>query len=147
MRTVVISTPAFLSMVISSIEVHKKETSGIVIGSKKKNTYYASHAVNFQSAKRDYDFIEMDLKRIYRINSILKYLIHKKVIGDFHSHADGPSKLSKHDKKELIDEGADFVSILLVVKKLKKDKIIKWKYGKNHQNASGSLGRFQIIGK
>ena len=38
----------------------------------------------------------------------------------------------------------DFVSVLLVVKKNKTNKVIRWKYGDNHKSVSGSLGHFHV---
>ena len=142
MPHVAISPTAFLNMVLSSIEVYKKETYGIILGKKSRGNYYLLHAATFQSAMRDYDFVSIDLSREKRINRILKYLTNYRLIGDFHSHADGFEKLSRHDAKEILRMGDGWLAVLIIVKKSSRKS--KWGYNARERSLSGPVGDYTV---
>ncbi len=125
MAKIIIRNPALINMLVSSIEVYKKEALGILLGIKRGKNYHIRYAVNFQKAKRGYESIDIDDRTEKRINSLLGRVSKYRLMGDFHSHPDGPYKLSLTDKKDMRDKSTD-VSILVVVKKGKKPK--KWTY-------------------
>ncbi len=62
--------------------------------------------------------------RVNRINYVLSHLTDFRVIGDFHSHPDYPSKLSPTDKAD-IKSGGMALSVLVVVRKAKR-KAHRW---------------------
>ncbi len=82
-----LSLPAFLSIVSSAIETFKKETIGYLIGVKGENKYVVEYAIPYQTAESGFAHVTVDLKRVERVNSILKSLGEGlEYIGEFHSH-------------------------------------------------------------
>lgn len=135
-----LSKPAFISLVTSGIEVYKKESFGLLFGSRRNGNYFVKYAVNIQSAKRHYDSITIDKSRIRRINDTASGIMKHKFIGDFHSHADGPAKLSKTDVKELREMGPKTVSVLVVVHRKKGE---KWKHDAD-RSICGPVGKYFV---
>ncbi|MEO0161414.1 MAG: Mov34/MPN/PAD-1 family protein [candidate division WOR-3 bacterium] len=82
-----LSLPAFLSIVSSSIETFKKETIGYLVGVKGENKYVVEYAIPYQTAESSFAHVTIDLKRVERVNSILRLLSEGlEYIGEFHSH-------------------------------------------------------------
>jgi proteasome lid subunit RPN8/RPN11 len=138
-----ISESAIISMIMSAVEVYKKETFGVLLGKKSSKEIKIKHAINFQTAKRDYEYVSIDKARENRINHTLKYMSDLKVMGDFHSHPDFPEKLSRHDEEELKKAGADKISVLVLVKKSKARK--NWKYDSRNKRIIGNLAGLYYI--
>lgn len=136
---VVIRNPALINMLVSSIEVYKKDALGILLGIKKGKTYYIRYAINFQKVKRSYESIEIDDRTQKRINSLLNNVSKYSLVGDFHSHPGGPCKLSNTDKKDMKETATD-VSVLVVVEKGKKPK--QWKY--SNKQLQGSVDGYFV---
>ena len=141
---VVLGKPAAISIILSAVEVYKKETYGILLGERSGQTIRVNQALSFQSANRDYGYVSMDAARENRINYILRYLSGFKVVGDFHSHPDEPEKLSKHDTEELRKSGEGTVSVLVLVKKASAGK--KWGYDAAGRRIAGVLAGRYFIG-
>ncbi len=141
MPKVVLKKQAFVAMLLSSMEVYRKESFGVLLGKRKAKDFFVDNAVSFQSATRDYEYVSIDQKSERRMNSGLQFLSADEVIGDYHSHAEFPDRLSPHDKKELL-ESADksmknYVAILVVVKRT--NSYLFW--GQNSDKSiSGSVG-------
>ncbi len=134
MVKIVIRNPALINMLVSSIEVYKKEALGILLGIKRGKNYYIRYAVNFQKAKRGYESIDIDDRTEKRINSLLTRVSKYRLIGDYHSHPDGPYALSSTDKKDMKETATD-ISVLVVIKKgFKKPK--QWKYANKQLQGS-----------
>ncbi|MEO0122481.1 MAG: Mov34/MPN/PAD-1 family protein [candidate division WOR-3 bacterium] len=82
-----LSLPAFLSIVSSAIETFKKETIGYLVGVKGENKYVVEYAIPYQTADSGFAHVTVDLKRVERVNSILRLLSEGlEYIGEFHSH-------------------------------------------------------------
>lgn len=145
MGKVSISMPALITLIVSSVEVYTKEAYGILIGKRKKNSWQIGHAITFQSARRHYDWIEMNVSRIRRINTTVKFLSNQKYVGDFHSHADRLDGLSTYDKKEIIEEKGKIISILVNVNKRGKSPIKKWRYDRKNKMLQGPIGEKFIV--
>lgn len=139
MASVWIGKQAFLSIVVSSIEVYKKEAFGLLLGRKHKENYLIKYAINLQSVRRNYDYIIIDKNRIRRINESLSSIMKQNFVGDFHSHADGPAKPSKTDIREMKKEPG-MVYILVIVKKKKGE---KWKH-ETDRSLSGPVGKYFV---
>jgi len=85
--SVILKKDAFLTMVLSCVEVYKKEALGYLIGYKTKNLFLVEHAIPFQSAKRGFVWAEIPEKRLERIRELAeRFKTHFEIIGDFHSH-------------------------------------------------------------
>ncbi|MBI4162606.1 MAG: Mov34/MPN/PAD-1 family protein [Candidatus Aenigmarchaeota archaeon] len=140
MSKIVIRNPALINMLVSSIEVYKKEALGMLLGVKRGKTYYIRYAINFQKAKRGYESIDIDDRTEKRINSLLTRVSKYRLVGDFHSHPDGPYKLSLTDKKDMKETATD-VSVLVVIEKgYKKPK--RWKY--TNRQLQGSVDGYYV---
>jgi proteasome lid subunit RPN8/RPN11 len=84
---VYISANAFWALLISAIEVYKKECFGILLGYRdNSNIYIVEHAISYQTAYRRHTSVEKNGRASRRIQRFLENLPHLSLIGDFHSH-------------------------------------------------------------
>jgi hypothetical protein len=84
---VYISANAFWALLISAIEVYKKECFGILLGYRdSSNIYIVEHALSYQTAYRRHTGVEKNGRASKRIQKFLGNLPHLSLIGDFHSH-------------------------------------------------------------
>ena len=135
-RNLTITEKTLVEIIASSVEIYKKEAFGILLGEKHKKHYMAYDAISFLSAKRSYGFVNVPTIRANRVNYTLSYLTKFKIIGDFHSHPEGPDKLSGLDKSDIRNSGLG-LSVLIIVTKAKK-KSHNWKIEDN--NIIGFIG-------
>lgn len=127
-----------MGIITSCIEVYKKEAYGLLLGIRSNGSYILRNSINYQSAERDYNKIVIEKHRENRINGSIGFLSNQKIIGDFHSHADSYERLSRTDKKDLIESKSNLASLLIIIRKTNK----KTKWTNNGGRAiSGSIGR------
>jgi proteasome lid subunit RPN8/RPN11 len=82
-----ISANAFWALLISAIEVYKRECFGILLGYRDNtNIFVVEHAVSYQTANRRHTSVEKNSRASKRIHKFLENLPHLAMIGDFHSH-------------------------------------------------------------
>ena len=136
-KFVKLNQAAFISMVSSCLETYKKESYGVLLVLSFNGTSLVRNSVNYQTATRTYDYVDVDSHRERKMKKALKYLSNHKMIGDFHSHSDFPDKLSRHDRKDLLAQGNKWVSILLVIWDTRKK--TPWAYNKKDKYLSGSV--------
>jgi proteasome lid subunit RPN8/RPN11 len=88
--TAYISQNAFWGLLISAVEVYKRECFGLLIGyrdrSAGKDSYIIEHAIPFQTAGRRHKGVVTNPRAHQRIERFLDGLPQLSVIGDFHSH-------------------------------------------------------------
>src|SRR5215831_217491 len=114
---VYISANAFWALLISAIEVYKKECFGILLGYRdSSNIYIVEHALSYQTAHRRHTSVEKNSRASRRIQKFLGNLPHLSMIGDFHSHTGwgdlkGVGILSAQD---VVDMTSEHVSIIIV---------------------------------
>ncbi len=88
--TAYISQNAFWGLLISAVEVYKRECFGLLIGYRDRKgpaeTYIIEHAVPFQSAGRKHRGVVSNPRAHKRIERFLQSIPQLSVIGDFHSH-------------------------------------------------------------
>jgi len=99
--TAYISQNAFWGLLISAVEVYKRECFGLLIGYRDhrgpKDMYIVEHAVAFQSARRKHKGVVSNPRAHRRIERFLRAVPHLSVIGDFHSHTMwGYSRAASH---------------------------------------------------
>lgn len=146
MKEVIINTDALLSLILSSIEVYKRETFGIILGTKKGKVVRVMRAIPYLTAKRDYEYTSINIHRERRINSALAFLTAQKILGDYHSHPEGPDLLGKHDRKELMKMNEEYVAILVSVKKIRPaQKSKKWKNNQRDLSICGPIANKYFI--
>jgi|SRR3989344_3382146 len=136
-RRIYLSKQAFVDLVVSAIEVYKKEAFGLLVGRHEKNRSFVTDIIPYQSAQRSYEWVNMTSQRINRINFAMKHLTHEQVIGDFHSHPQGPDKLSATDVSDLF-HGKTVLTLLMSL--YKKKSCEKWTNGDDDLALSGSIG-------
>ncbi|MBI2675321.1 MAG: Mov34/MPN/PAD-1 family protein [Candidatus Aenigmarchaeota archaeon] len=124
-RNLTLSERALIDIATACTEVYKKEAIGLLIGVKHKKHYMVRDAINFQSAIRGYEYVNVPSIRINRVNYVLSRLTDLRVVGDFHSHPDFPSRLSPTDKKD-VKKGGLALTILVVLNRIKR-KAHGWK--------------------
>jgi proteasome lid subunit RPN8/RPN11 len=84
---VYISSNAFWALLISAVEVYKRECFGILLGYRdSSNIYIVEHAMSYQTATRRHTSVERNGRASRRMHKFLMNLPHLSVIGDFHSH-------------------------------------------------------------
>ena len=88
--TVYISQNAFWGLLISAVEVYKKECFGLLIGYRDRKSgeemYIVEHAIPYQTAGRRHKGVVNNPRAHRRIERFLRNMPHLSVIGDFHSH-------------------------------------------------------------
>jgi len=136
MATVIIRNTAFVNMVVSTLEVYKKEAYGVLIGKRQGKDYVIRHAMAYQSAKRHYDWAVMDPARRNRMDLLLKCMLRYRFIGDYHSHIDWPEHLSDADKKEMREESIP-LSLLIFVKDAVRR--VRWRYLESDRSLTGTI--------
>jgi proteasome lid subunit RPN8/RPN11 len=119
---VYISSNAFWALLISAIEVYKRECFGLLLGYRDGgNSYIVEHAISYQTANRRHTSVEKNGKASRRMEKFLSNLPHLSVIGDFHSHTGwgelkGVGNLSNQDLVDM-DHGNLYVIIVANDKK------------------------------
>jgi proteasome lid subunit RPN8/RPN11 len=132
---VYISSNAFWALLISAIEVYKRECFGLLLGYRDNgNSYIVEHAISYQTANRRHTSVEKNGKASRRMEKFLANLPHLSVIGDFHSHTGwgdlkGVGNLSRQDLVDM-DHGNLYVIIVANDKK----RTSGWQY-----NGDGTL--------
>ncbi|MBI5194113.1 MAG: hypothetical protein HZA08_11830 [Nitrospirae bacterium] len=83
---VYLSENVFMGLILSSVEVYKKECFGLLLGYKTPQKYIVEHAVPYQSARRGHKWIELRSDKWKIIQEVLNNFPKLDMIGDFHSH-------------------------------------------------------------
>ncbi|PYQ25359.1 MAG: hypothetical protein DMF81_02380 [Acidobacteria bacterium] len=85
-----VSQSAFWGLLISAVEVYKRECFGLLIGYRDRkgpdHRYIIEHAVPYQSAGRRHRTVVNNPRAHRRIERFLQSIPQMSVIGDFHSH-------------------------------------------------------------
>jgi hypothetical protein len=132
---VYISANAFWALLISTIEVYKKECFGILLGYRdSSNIYIIEHALSYQTAHRKHTSVERNRSASRRIQKFLGNLPHLSMIGDFHSHTGwgdlkGVGILSVQDMDDMVPE-----QLSLIIVANDKRRASPWQY-----NGDGTL--------
>jgi proteasome lid subunit RPN8/RPN11 len=104
---VYISSNAFWALLISAIEVYKRECFGLLLGYRDSSNYIVEHAISYQTANRRHTSVEKNGRASRRIEKFLANLPHLSLIGDFHSHTGwgelkGVGNLSTQDVIDMV---------------------------------------------
>lgn len=134
-RAAFLSRQAFIDLVVSALEVYKKEAFGLLIGRMEGSFYFVSDIIPYQSAQRSYEWVNMSSQRINRINFALGHLTKHEVIGDYHSHPQGPDKLSATDVNDLFKGMKKLTCLVSVYKKRSQE---RWRH--EDYSIMGSIG-------
>ena len=136
--TAYISQNAFWGLLISAVEVYKRECFGLLIGYRDRkgaqDMYIVEHALPFQTAGRRHKGVVSNPRAHRRIERFLRTIPQLSVIGDFHSHTMwGYSKAASHPSEtDLEGMSAENVYVILSVNDRLRE--VPWQY-----NDDGSL--------
>lgn len=140
---ILIEPPAFISMILSAIEVFHLETYGLLLGNRGERIVI-EHALSLQSAERAIYAVKPNPKREERIKELSEKMgLGLELLGDFHSHTEiGTNKAkpvpSLEDIANMIEGD---VHIIIAVNKSEKRK--HWHLNRD-KTISGTLGGFHI---
>jgi len=126
---VYISANAFWALLVSAIEVYKKECFGILLGYRdSSNIYIVEHALSYQTANRRHTSVEKNGRASRRIQKFLGNLPHLSFIGDFHSHTGwGDLKgVGIPSSQDIYDMTFEHLSIIIVAND--KRRTSPWQY-------------------
>ncbi len=137
-REVYLTESAFLSLVVSAIEVTPKETYGVLLGYRERNRYIIDYAIPYQTAERHTSFVYRNEKAHEKMVRFLDELSKVRPIGDFHSHPNTYVKASKEDKQQM-----SFSEVYIIVGCSRKTREIPWNYNRDG-TLSGTTSDFMI---
>src|SRR6476660_3007718 len=130
-----ISSNAFWALLISAIEVYKKECFGLLLGYRDQpNIYIVEHAISYQTANRSHSSVEKNGRASKRMEKFLANLPHLSLVGDFHSHTGwgelkGVGNLSTQDESDMVPG-----NLYLIITANDKRRTSGWQY-----NGDGTL--------
>lgn len=133
----------FMGLVLSAVEVYKKECFGLLLGYRIAGKFIVEHAIPYQSVKRGHSWTELRSDKWKVITEILKNFPKLDVIGDFHSHTmyrdiRATVSLSSDDIKYMERED---LQIVIAINESKRARARSVHF--NHY-VSGSLDRFHF---
>jgi proteasome lid subunit RPN8/RPN11 len=133
-----VSQNAFWGLLISAVEVYKRECFGLLIGSRDRKgpqeMYIVEHALPFQSAGRRHKGVVSNPRAHKRIDRFLQNIPQLSVIGDFHSHTMwGYSRAASHPSDTDL-QGMKPENVYVIVSVNDRLREVPWNY-----NDDGSL--------
>lgn len=129
---VYVSTNAFWGLLISAIEVYKRECFGLLLGYRNTNDIFVvEHAISHQTAHRRHVSVEKNPRASERIDKFLQNLPQLSVIGDFHSHtAWGNLKSVDHPSEEDVRE-MSHENVYVILQVNDRRRVSAWRYNRN----------------
>jgi proteasome lid subunit RPN8/RPN11 len=138
--TAYLSPSAFWGLLISAVEVYKRECFGLLIGYRdrrgptEEESFIVEHAIPFQSAGRKHRGVVSNPRAHRRIERFLRNIPHLSVIGDFHSHTMwGYNRAASHPSDTDL-QGMVRENVYVIVSVNDRLREVRWNY-----NDDGSL--------
>ena len=132
---------ALFSMLLSTVEVYRHESLGLLLGYAGIDRFVVEYAVPYQTAMKGYSWVAPKSIAAERMEKMLKY-VSLNLIGDFHSHTQWGDSIAKPvpSGDDIADMGFNKVHIIVAIND--KVKFQKW----HHKNTLlvGSLGEYTI---
>jgi len=141
---VYLSDKAFLGLVLSAIEVYRRECMGALLGYNAYNKIVVEYAIPYQTAERKPRQVEISWKRESRIREILPKICQLKHVGYFHSHPQwgqkkGDTKLSEIDIRDMAPTQ---IEIVVAINNAKKR--ITWNTSSSGKELYGTIGKYYL---
>ena len=138
--TVIIEEQALVALLTAALEVYRKETFGLLVGSVKEGRYKSfiviKNALTYQNATRKEMEVSIWPSQDAKIRYVINYLSGCKILGEFHSHTCGINYLAPQDIKDMIEDGERF-SLLINIEPA--DEREKWFYDKKDKSLHGTV--------
>ncbi len=133
MKKLIIEPPAFLSMVISTVETYKLENFGLLLGYKLNYGFVVEHSIPLISAKRSVYSVEFNKRREKRVREIITNVqMGLEVVGDFHSHTglkNWPAEpIPSPDDVSTMEKGKVYLIISVNESKFSSSAFSSWQY-------------------
>jgi proteasome lid subunit RPN8/RPN11 len=125
-REVYLSEQAFLSLLISTIEVSPKETYGVLVGYRQRNRYVIEYAIPYQTAERHASYVYRNERAHEKMVRFLGDLAKVHPIGDFHSHPDTNVSPSDDDKEQMYP-----TEVYIIIGCSQKTREVPWNYNRD----------------
>ena len=114
---VYLSENAFVGLLVSTVEVYRRECFGILLGHREPERIMVDFVVPYQSARRKFQEVHMDWQRGQRVEEAVRATSRWELVGDYHSHPmyggkKGTTRLSRADVVDFKDGGT---SILVAI--------------------------------
>ncbi len=111
---VYLSENAFIGLLVSTIEVYRRECFGILLGHHESERIMVDFVVPYQSAKRKFQEVHMDWHRGQRVQDAVRSTSRWELVGDYHSHPmygdkRATTKLSGVDQRDFRELGTSIV--------------------------------------
>lgn len=99
-----LSENAFVGLLVSTIEVYRRECFGILLGQNTPGRALVDFVVPYQTANRKFREVHVDLMRSQRVELAVRSTSRWECLGDYHSHpmygtVRATTSLSKVDRK------------------------------------------------
>lgn len=138
-----LSENAFVGLVVSTIEVYRKECFGILLGTANPDRVVVEFVVPYQTANRKFTEVHVDWKRSQRVAESVRTASRWECIGDYHSHpmygnTRATTKLSKIDQEFFRDSS---VSIVVAINDVSRSH--RWGYVRG-DTISGTINGYSI---
>lgn len=83
---VYLSESVFMGMLLSTVEVFKKECFGLLLGYRTDGRYIVEHAIPYQSVRRGHNWAELRSDKWKLLQEVLRNFPKLDILGDYHSH-------------------------------------------------------------
>lgn len=138
-----LSENALIGLLVSTIEVYRRECFGILLGHSTPERVVVDFVVPYQTARRKFQEVYIDWQRSKRVEEAVRATSRWECVGDYHSHPMYGDKrattaLSKVDR-QFFKDGS--VSIVVAINDLNRSQ--RWCYVKGG-TISGSINGYSI---
>jgi proteasome lid subunit RPN8/RPN11 len=138
-----LSENAFVGLVVSTIEVYRKECFGVLLGQRTPERVLVDFVVPYQTANRKFREVHVDLMRSQRVEEAVRTASRWECLGDYHSHpmygtSRATTALSKVDQKFFKDGS---VAIVVAISDSIRQK--QWTYVRGG-GVCGSINGYRI---
>jgi len=111
---VYLSENAFVGLLVSTVEVYRRECFGILLGHREPDRIMVDFVVPYQSAKRKFQEVHMDWQRSQRVVDAVRATSRWELVGDYHSHPmygtkKATTRLSKTDVQDFREDGTSII--------------------------------------
>lgn len=111
---VYLSENAFVGLLVSTVEVYRRECFGVLLGHREPERIMVDFVVPYQSAKRKFQEVHMDWQRGQRVEEAVRAASRWELVGDYHSHPmygekKGTTRLSRVDMDDFRDEATSII--------------------------------------
>lgn len=111
---VYLSENAFVGLLVSTVEVYRRECFGILLGHREPDRIMVDFVVPYQSAVRKFQEVHMDWQRGQRVAEAVRATSRWELVGDYHSHPmygekKATTKLSRTDHESFHEDGTSII--------------------------------------